>query len=354
MKNKLKIGLKRKAIKLSTLLISIFFLIAFLETFLYLKGEKYQLQSSWQNDGLFIIDSEYIYRMAADKFESSYWSSDKNGFRLNPAHNEIDNNSQNIVVVGDSFTYGHGVTNTETVAFYLEKLLKDYDYEFYVHNAGVPGYGADQEFLLIKNKIIPEYNPKLIFWNLNVNDVRDSNRACLFKRIGHSYFQIPGFFNTLYQKEFFKKNNFIGKLQSTQLLISNLPDRHTFGCSSANYSYQDFEKKLFYFFTELDSFETPIIITLMPDLHELSAENNKRQNFIETFSKTSLPFIEMNTLIMSGMQDEQILGSSTENNYSFFFLDEPNFDSPHMNSQGNELVAQILMKKLSELSNLLQ
>jgi hypothetical protein len=55
------------------------------------------------------------------------------------------------MVLGDSFTFAQ-VTRTEDLfTLRLEDLLKEQGEPYEVTNAGVPGYGNSQEFLLMKS-----------------------------------------------------------------------------------------------------------------------------------------------------------------------------------------------------------
>jgi hypothetical protein len=79
----------------------------------------------------------------------------------------------------------------------LEQFLNQQGKNVRVHNAGVPGYGPDQEFLYIK-KIIFEGPLDMIVWNFNMNDIDDSNESCLLRKIHNQYIWFPAWMNTLF------------------------------------------------------------------------------------------------------------------------------------------------------------
>jgi hypothetical protein len=98
------------------------------------------------------------------------------GWRLRPSHtsdlhgpaatsnaagfrgpNELDGLDGPIVAVGDSFTYGTGVTDGETFAAQLEQRLDGVR----VANLGIPGFGIDQIALTIRHYALP-LKPRLI------------------------------------------------------------------------------------------------------------------------------------------------------------------------------------------------
>lgn len=193
--------------------------------------------TTWQNSGPFQIDPVLIYKNYPYEPGGEYWDNDQEGFRLNPKHQYAEENTTKIITIGDSFTYGHGVKNSETFPYLLEqklnagKLIATEEKtngvlpeasKYLIHNAGTPGYGVDQEFLLIK-QILSERQPQLIIWNLNVNDVGDSNYACLFKKTKNDqYQQISGRRNTLYLAESIKKIPMIDKSYLRMLLWRRL------------------------------------------------------------------------------------------------------------------------------------
>src|SRR5260221_401935 len=137
-------------------LIKIFLLIAILtaslcvsESFLaQAHYQKYTSSKGWtvgDNNSLFSIDPKRIYALTPNIGGDDYWASTPDGFRYRPAPTEIS--QYTLVAVGDSFTYGHGVTHAEAYPYLLEKKLNSAGVEVRVINAGVPGYGPDQEYI---------------------------------------------------------------------------------------------------------------------------------------------------------------------------------------------------------------
>ena len=62
-----------------------------------------------------------------------------------------------IVVIGDSFTFGDGVSDDETYSAYLEKLLDNTE----VINMGVHGYGHDQMLIYLTEEGL-KYSPDIV------------------------------------------------------------------------------------------------------------------------------------------------------------------------------------------------
>ncbi len=80
-----------------------------------------------------------------------------------------------ILVLGDSFTFGIGINDTDTYCNLLQRKLDS----FYgpnrteVVNFGIPGIGTAQEFLLYNNEGI-KYDPDIVIIQFYPNDLEDS------------------------------------------------------------------------------------------------------------------------------------------------------------------------------------
>lgn len=82
-----------------------------------------------------------------------------------------------ILAVGDSFTFGLGVDIEESYPKVLEAMLNRsplnrYVRKYEVVNAGVDGYGPEQEYLYLK-ELLNRYRPDLVIVGLYSNDVND-------------------------------------------------------------------------------------------------------------------------------------------------------------------------------------
>jgi hypothetical protein len=71
---------------------------------------------------------------------------DEQGFRTDFNRRVVKNPLKCIVIVGDSFMWGTGVSYQETVGYQLERLNKGY----IVHNLAMPGFGVDQIWLSLR------------------------------------------------------------------------------------------------------------------------------------------------------------------------------------------------------------
>jgi len=90
-------------------------------------------------------------------------------------YGEKQDNTFRILVLGDSFTFGAGVELEDTYVKQLETILrsKNSSKEYEVINAGVMGYGTDQEFYYLK-EWITKLKPDLVIVGFYVgNDLED-------------------------------------------------------------------------------------------------------------------------------------------------------------------------------------
>ena len=143
---------------------------------------------AWKVSGIHKLDADFLYTMIPGKKGADESEEYRENFSINSAgfrDEEIDEKatkSKKMFMVGDSFTYGAGISsNTKTLPKLLEKFLnqsKTKKGNVKVYNAGISGYGPDQEYRLITRKLIPEYKPDYIFWNLVIpSDLYDASIA---------------------------------------------------------------------------------------------------------------------------------------------------------------------------------
>ena len=86
-----------------------------------------------------------------------------------PPHKSAD--KQQILVLGDSFTFGYGLPLEKSYPYLLEQYLNQQQngIQYEVMNAGVPGYDTVDELGLLK-LILPHYSPKWIIVGLHPGD----------------------------------------------------------------------------------------------------------------------------------------------------------------------------------------
>tara|TARA_B100000959_G_C14983189_1_gene624409 strand:+ start:2486 stop:3520 length:1035 start_codon:yes stop_codon:yes gene_type:complete len=162
------------------LFISTFIPLACVELGFYFYGEKFFL---WQTNQSWItqLDEELVYSLQPNKI--GHFKQDEfveksriNSFGLRDK--EIDKYSKydkRIIVLGDSFTYGYGVNNGQTYSDFLESFFfREDGKKIDVVNAGVHGYGTDQEYKLYKTRLYEKLRHDVLIIGINANDIDDN------------------------------------------------------------------------------------------------------------------------------------------------------------------------------------
>ncbi|MEZ4654087.1 MAG: GDSL-type esterase/lipase family protein [Candidatus Eisenbacteria bacterium] len=109
---------------------------------------------------------------------SSDWSStprvhiNEDGFQGTSHPGGTNSRRVRILVLGDSYVFGHGVEDDETFCAVLAHLLPSTE----VLNFGVSGYSTDQELLLLQDRGLA-YHPDVVLLCLYRNDILDNGRA---------------------------------------------------------------------------------------------------------------------------------------------------------------------------------
>ena len=78
--------------------------------------------------------------------------------------------TKRILVLGDSYTWGYGVTNEEIYTEVLEEALQQKYPHYEVINGGVSGWGTDQQYLFLVNEGL-KYSPDLVIVAHFFNDL---------------------------------------------------------------------------------------------------------------------------------------------------------------------------------------
>ena len=105
----------------------------------------------------------------------------KEGIRSNGRREVWDGTDDPILAVGDSFTFGYKVSDTETWPAQLEKLSGRR-----VINGGVDGYGIDQTFLRARH-LLSRYRFSTVIFSFIPEDIHRSQMSVMFA-IAKPYF----------------------------------------------------------------------------------------------------------------------------------------------------------------------
>ena len=123
-------------------------------------------------------------------------------------------NTQNLIT-GNSFTFGYGLNDNETIDYLLKQR---YGVEFF--NAGVPGYSFKHSYLLYKNYFM-QYKPKNVIYLFVYNDIKEAYYFNEFKKAKTSISQFKFQANERVRMRKYKLEDSAKRL-STKFNYSNL------------------------------------------------------------------------------------------------------------------------------------
>ncbi len=120
----------------------------------------------------FIEDPDVGWRMRpnhsfvweTEEREITYISDDQ-GFRTAPQQSRWMNPSKRIVILGDSFMWGAGVSYQQTIGYQIESSFD----RFAIYNLAMPGFGVDQIWLSLHHWALP-LAPDLVIVGLYISD----------------------------------------------------------------------------------------------------------------------------------------------------------------------------------------
>jgi len=125
-----------------------------------------------QDDELcYKITTQYSHSIAQPEFLNDI-EINSAGFRGPAANLEIQNR---VLMLGDSFQFGYGVQDNETVRWHLQNRLDSEKYQ--VLNLGVPGYDTVLERKLLE-KYAELYTPTIVIVHFFTNDIVIQNEEC--------------------------------------------------------------------------------------------------------------------------------------------------------------------------------
>ena len=99
-------------------------------------------------------------------------------------------NSKNILVLGDSYTFGSGVEFEETYTAVLERRLKAEGNAINIINTAVPAWGTTQKLLFLQNEG-NKYAPDFIIWQISEIDFDHNLQYGLHKVINDTLVYVP-------------------------------------------------------------------------------------------------------------------------------------------------------------------
>lgn len=275
-----------------------------------------------------------------------------------------------IAIVGDSFTFGLGVNDNETFPEVLNGTAKGKNNYF---NFSIPGFSTDQQYLLIKNRVMNFSPDMLILVTYMGNDFFDNLLAFpLQAENAKPYFEMVG-------KDLILKNSPVQAIRKTNYQhylglkkIGLVPHQkkswiHLMLQRSSVYRLIEkmFEKKTVLsaarykpFHSAVDLYsallsrinllcignQTKLLVVLMPGKSFVEYSNSKEAVFQRFFQKEiikktreqAIELLDLATLLKIDYK---------KNNKHLFFPKEG-----HLTKQGHKVVANYILKKLDQIS----
>lgn len=96
---------------------------------------------------------------------------DRNGIRVPYSNFQFKTSDPSILFIGDSFTFGHGLSYEES---FVGKFASLKEIPYQVVNLGVQGYGSDQALLALK-KYLPMFNTKIVVYTFIEDHIKRNN-----------------------------------------------------------------------------------------------------------------------------------------------------------------------------------
>lgn len=265
--------------KLALVIISICISLLYGELLVRASGYNFTTYSwQWAITEYFDLHPQRIYMLSkgAQTKENTFENIDIFGFRYDPADGNAKPTNTSVFMFGDSFVYGHVMNDDETFPYVVQSYLRQRGSTVDIVNAGVPGYGTDQSYLYIR-EVMSVYHPDTIIWNINTNDIGDSNDACLFIQSGGTYRHLPVWLQTLYLQGFVVRKT-VPVIRNSHLVnmlltrLQNGHDRYTLGCTLPIDREEEITsralEKLRYFIREIEKVaeeeHVRVIYTLLP------------------------------------------------------------------------------------------
>jgi lysophospholipase L1-like esterase len=333
-----------------------------------LQFKHYQTTQIWwnavgdQKGQKFILHSDRIWSLRPNThLEESFGNdasvkkshtTDENGFRLNSENKNLFSFPYTIMVVGDSYTYGHGVNDNETVTAFLQQKLKESGIQVNVINAGVQGYNPPQEYLYLKKEIIPRFKPQLIIWNISVNDLEDMKDKSLFFFSDHHLIALPAWLQGIYIEGLLQKTigRFFNHSLAYNLLLSTLDH---FGPIIIFHhpTYEENFRKIRVMVQDISKQHPNMLVTYIPAqwyfvdnfAMDLKSDLERQKVMLDSLSQNSSYFLDGNEAItvLEKQKDKDVVVDPS------LFLDETGdlhtrYGYKHLSVHGNEQFAVIL------------
>lgn len=318
---------------------------------------------SWSKGDPLTPDHRFIYsakrEFAKQNDKITVISTNKDGFRKHSLSENVAN--KKIVLIGDSFVWGLGVGDNQTMPAYLEEQIRSEVGENYtVVNAGLPGYSLGQEYALLVKRIIPEIKPDLVIWSINGTDWYENMERPLFYLKNEKLVYIPGIFYGSYWQLAFKKS-MPGFLEKSKLYNFFLSQIQLFDPTNLfETKTQDGNlKKIITMLKQADSMTNLVVVRTPSQAVLANNQSSEDELWLEnealrdTLQKLS--FIDINQRIKNSTLSARVLGAESGDGNSYFLSDSQDAGQgmwKHLSALGNQVFANEVFQALKENSKL--
>ena len=250
----------------------------------------------------------------------------KDGFRVTPKESNI-NFTKGINFFGGSYTFGWGLNDHETLPYFLQKNLKDWN----VKNFAVNGYGVHQMLAHIENeqKILKEIN---ILITANFHAVRSSCKT-------NYSFGTPKYIID-------DNQNLIRSGYCRNLLLKKFQLPKIFGSIINRSEIKKLLDKVFAKQNDINSKDIDIYISIIKKIKKLINENNKE--FVVGYIETNFyDSYDIDDIIFEKFKKENIdyinLSLEPKKEYELY--------NGHPNKEGNIKRSLIILEHIKTLTN---
>jgi hypothetical protein len=308
-------------------------------------NQKHRLAEPHSEFGWVLNRQEPVpHKQLMDRIDVIYYAN-KEGFRDSgwSGLKDIDPNGQNILVFGDSQTFGYGVEEWERFSNRVGSILTP---DYNVYNLAMAGWGVDQMYLAFK-KYVPLFNPEIVIIAYINSDLLRSLQAFAL--------------NIRVKKPSFEVKNDVLKVRNKENL--NMVEKYQNKISKevylVNFFYKNFyrhyysrilnEKFIEEVIKTANDRNIKLVFVRIPSKLEVSP-NNHLHNKMQRFSRRIYySFFGLQTILT---KESQIFIDPTEIMREMSANKKVNFYFPvdfHLNKNGHELIAELVMKKISEI-----
>ncbi len=330
------------------LFLSILFCLVALEIYLHFAPLKAK-----QSRELWVENLEFYYQV---HLNSDYFRDDE--FKIEKASNVY-----RIFLIGDSFVYGAGVDDDETIDKLLEKKLnsRNLPYRYEVFNLGIIGIDLPQYYKLAKQ--FKKYHPDAVIVSFYVdNDVRADEWKHRFyfidwfksmKELVDVFLWKKGVRDCFFQdiKKYRDSSNqeYIrlaceGKINPHLFNRGHIPDQYLHYQKLAKIFREDHYTSSFLLGIQKLFFPTPVLILIQPSKYQVSSEYFKYLKPLGfNFPNGKLLGREMQDVVLEWANKKSVnaldvlpaMQAATDKHF-YYQIDD------HYNSEGNDFMATLL------------